>query len=82
MDQVAFPGPIITAGRRNRFGHPHEEAVEGLHQAMVSTFITGEERGVRMEAVKDGWKMESGSGRKALIAFIPFQARPRPAAHQ
>lgn len=70
---------IITAGRRNRFGHPHEEVMEGLHQAMVSTFITGAERGVRMEVVKDGWEMESGSGRQT---FIPFQARPRPAAHQ
>jgi len=70
---------IITAGRRNRFGHPHEEVMEGLHQAMVSTFITGAEIGVRMEVVKDGWEMESGSGRQT---FIPFQARPRPAAHQ
>ncbi|MBL0210731.1 MAG: hypothetical protein IPQ13_07455 [Holophagaceae bacterium] len=70
---------IITAGRRNRFGHPHEETMEALRQAAVSTFITGMERGVRMEVLKGGWAMESGNGRRA---FIPFQAHPRPAAHQ
>lgn len=70
---------VITAGRRNRFGHPHEETMEVLHQAMVSTFITGAERGVRMEVVEGGWEMESGTGGRTLI---PFQAHPRPAAHQ
>jgi len=70
---------IITAGRRNRFGHPHDETMDILHQAMVSTFITGMERGVRMEAVRGGWEIESGSGRRA---FIPFLARPRPATPQ
>lgn len=70
---------IISAGRHNRFGHPHEETMETLRQASVSPFITGAERGVRMEAVEGGWAMESGSGRQT---FIPFQAHPKPAAHQ
>ena len=70
---------FITAGRRNRFGHPHEETMASLHQAMVSTFITGVERGVRMEVARDGWKIESGSRRQI---FIPFQARPKPGPHQ
>ncbi len=70
---------IITAGRHNRFGHPHEETMEILHQARVPALITGAERGVRMEVVKDGWEMESGSGRKA---FIPFRVPPKRAPHQ
>ena len=70
---------IITAGRHNRFGHPHEETVEILHREKVPSFITGSERGVRVEVVKDGWRMESGSGGQV---FIPFQAHPRPGPHQ
>ncbi len=72
---LAPDAAIITAGRRNRFGHPHDETMEILQQAMVSTFITGDERGVRMEAVKGGWEIENGGGRRD---FIPFQARPKP----
>lgn len=70
---------IISAGRRNRFGHPHDETLETLRESSVRTFITGAERGVRMEAVEGGWAAENGGGG---LAFIPFQARQRPAAHQ
>lgn len=70
---------IITAGRRNRFDHPHGETMETLRQAAVPAFVTGMERGVRLEAVEAGWEMESGAGRRA---FIPFQARPMPATRQ
>ncbi len=70
---------VISAGRRNRFGHPHEETLETLRQAHVPTFVTGAERGVRMEASQAGWAIESGSGRRA---FIPFQAPRKPEGTQ
>jgi competence protein ComEC len=70
---------IVSAGRHNRFGHPHEETVETLRQESVAAFITGAERGVRMEVIHGGWKMESGDGHQT---FTPFQAHPKPAAHQ
>jgi competence protein ComEC len=79
IKSLAADAAIITAGGRNRFGHPHGETMDLLRQAGISTFITGAERGVRMEALKGGWALESGSGRRA---FIPFQTRPRPAAHR
>ncbi len=70
---------LITAGRRNRFGHPHPEVMDTLHQAGVASFITGVERGIRVEAVEGGWRVEGGNG---LTAFIPWSAHPRPAPRQ
>ncbi len=70
--EVAF----ISAGRRNRFEHPHTEVVDLLHHAGAVVFVTGATRGVRVEAVDGGWKVGSGNG---SAAFIPFPAPPRPA---
>ncbi len=70
---------IISAGRHNRFGHPHEETLETLRLASVSTFITGAERGLKIEAVTGGWELECGSGAQS---FIPFRMHLKPEAHQ
>ena len=79
INLLAPDAAVITAGRHNRFGHPHEETLGILNQERVSSFVTGAERGIRLEAMKEGWEMESGSGHRV---FIPFQAHPKPAAHQ
>lgn len=70
---------MVSAGRHNRFGHPHEETLETFRQASVPTFITGAEGGVRVEAIKDGWAAESGDGHRT---FIPFRAPLKPSTPQ
>ncbi len=82
INALAPDAAIITAGRHNRFGHPHEETLEVLNQAKVSSFITSAERGVRMEAVEGGWQMDSGTGRETFIAFNPFRAPQKPSPHR
>ncbi len=49
---------LLTAGRRNRFGHPHAETLETLMG--IPTHLVGESRGVRLEATGPGWKVSSG----------------------
>lgn len=58
---VAF----ISAGRDNRFGHPHPEPLEALGAAHV--FVTGRDLGVRAQASGNGWLVETGRGWAGLL---------------
>ncbi|HJV89700.1 MAG TPA: ComEC/Rec2 family competence protein [Holophagaceae bacterium] len=49
---------LITAGRRNRFGHPHPETLETLRG--IPTHLVGESGGVRLVAVAEGWRASTG----------------------
>lgn len=51
---------LITAGRHNRFGHPHAETLETL--AGLPVHLVGADRGVRLEAVPTGWRLSRGLG--------------------
>jgi competence protein ComEC len=62
---------LITAGRANRFDHPHPETRATLEAAKVPYAVAGERRGLRLEAVAGGWELEGGDGGSA---FLPFRA--------
>jgi competence protein ComEC len=67
---------LLTAGRRNRFGHPHEEALGALRAAGVpEPWVVGSCAGVRVEAVPGGWLVETGAG---VRTFMPLRALPTP----
>lgn len=51
---------LLTAGRHNRFGHPHPETQVTL--AGIPSHRVGEARGVRLEARPSGWRIERGLG--------------------
>ena len=68
---------FITAGLRNRFGHPHPETLETLQSLDIPFAITGPWRGLRLEAAPDGWTLEGGDG---ASAFLPFRAPSNPSA--
>ena len=51
---------LLTAGRHNRFGHPHPETLETLRG--IPTHLVGEARGRRLEAMPGGWRVTSGIG--------------------
>jgi competence protein ComEC len=63
---------LLTAGRRNRFGHPHAETLATL--AGRSFEVVGPRRGVRVEAVAQGWRIEGGDG---LSRTLPCLAAGR-----
>jgi len=56
---------IISAGRDNRFGHPHPEPLEVLGASHV--FLTGRDLGVRIQAEANGWLVETGRGWSGLL---------------
>jgi competence protein ComEC len=75
---VAALGPevaVIPAGLRNRFEHPHPETLETLRRAGTPAWITGPSAGVRISAVADGWRVETGDGTACLT---PLRRSPRP----
>ncbi|WP_026853469.1 ComEC/Rec2 family competence protein [Geothrix fermentans] len=57
---------IIPAGLRNRFEHPHPETLETLSRAGAAAWITGPSAGVRISAVAEGWRVETGDGAAML----------------
>ena len=67
---------LVSAGRRNRFDHPHPATLEDLRAAAVPAWTTGHHAGVRVAAVPGGWLVETGDGQ---LAFSPFRTTPRPA---
>jgi competence protein ComEC len=74
-DWICALGPevaVISAGRRNRFGHPHAETLETLRRIPVE--VVGPRRGLRVEAVEGGWQVEGGDG---LSRTHPWPAAPR-----
>ncbi len=63
---------LLTAGRRNRFGHPHEETLATLGGR--ASEVVGPRRGVRVEVVKQGWRINGGDG---LSRTLPYPAAGR-----
>lgn len=61
---------VLTAGRRNRFGHPHPETLATLQT--TPTYRVGDLLGVRFQAAPSGWQVESGARRTP-----PSPSRPR-----
>ncbi len=51
---------LITAGRHNRFGHPHAETLATLGHHPV--FLVGAAHGLRLEAEAGGWMVQEGLG--------------------
>lgn len=51
---------LIPAGKANRFGHPHAETLETLGAIPVE--VVGRRRGLRIEAMAGGWRVEGGDG--------------------
>ncbi|HJW10101.1 MAG TPA: ComEC/Rec2 family competence protein [Holophagaceae bacterium] len=74
---LAPDAALITAGRANRFEHPHPETRGTLSAAGVPFEVAGERRGLRLEAVEGGWRLEGGDG---ASAFIPFRSPGSPSA--
>jgi competence protein ComEC len=75
---LAALGPevtVISAGLRNRFEHPHPETLATLEAAGLQPWITGPAKGVRVDAVAGGWRIETGEG---ASAFTPLRRSPRP----
>ncbi len=67
--RALHPGlSLATAGRRNRFGHPHPEtlatfAAEGL----PTPFLVGGRRGLRIRVVPGGWEVVGGDGVRETV---------------
>ncbi|HJW32917.1 MAG TPA: ComEC/Rec2 family competence protein [Holophagaceae bacterium] len=49
---------LLTAGRRNRFGHPHAETLATLQG--LPTHHVGEARGILLQATPTGWRVTPG----------------------
>nr|WP_320133645.1 ComEC/Rec2 family competence protein [uncultured Holophaga sp.] len=71
---VAALGPelaLVTAGRRNPFGHPDREALDHLAAVGCQVMVTGAHRGFRIEALPGGWQVEGGDGTRAWVSLRP-----------
>jgi len=72
---------LVCAGRDNAFDHPHPEALAALETAHV--FVTGPCLGIRAEAQPAGWLVETGTGRRLLLASPPPEdPQPRKVGHE
>lgn len=80
LQAVAPEVVLATAGRRNRFGHPHPETLGTLQALRLAAPLNvGTARGVRVEAAPEGWTLETGDGGRS---FIPFRKIPNPEAQR
>lgn len=59
---------LVTAGRRNRFGHPHPETLRTFGDlGLEPPLVAGAALGVRVLAVPAGWRAEEGNGPARLV---------------
>lgn len=64
LERLRPEAALLTAGRHNPFGFPHDEVLERLERAGChSLWKVGETYGVRIEAVPEGWRATTGEGR-------------------
>jgi competence protein ComEC len=66
---------IISAAVRNRFEHPHPETLETFRRADVAAWVAGPDAGVRVTAIPEGWRIETGDG---AVSFTPLRKNPKP----
>jgi competence protein ComEC len=76
--RALHPGlSLATAGRRNRFGHPHAETLATFAaQGLPAPLLVGGRRGLRIQAVPGGWDVTGGDG---LYETVRNPANPAPA---
>ena len=60
LRQVKPAYAFISAGRENRYGHPHQEAIERLADVKSKIYST-QENGAIIMGVEDGETMKVGS---------------------
>lgn len=48
---------IISCGRNNRYGHPHEETINKMKEQQIDYFVTAESGAIWIEEVKDQLKV-------------------------
>lgn len=53
---------LVSAGRDNRFEHPHPEAMAALRSQGARVYVTGTRQGLRVEADGPEWLVEAGDG--------------------
>ncbi len=59
---------LVTAGRRNRFGHPHAETLEAFGQlGLPLPRVVGPSLGLQVLAIPGGWRVEEGNGRTEAL---------------
>jgi len=59
---------LLTAGRHNSFEFPHPETLEALKACGCrSLWVVGPCSGVRLEALSEGWRVETGNGDRGLV---------------
>lgn len=49
---------VISAGRQNRFGHPHPATLQRLSAAGAKVYRTDQLGSIRFESVTGGWKLD------------------------
>jgi competence protein ComEC len=53
---------LVSAGRDNRFEHPHAEAMAALRSRGARVYVTGTRQGLWVRADGPGWRVEAGDG--------------------
>lgn len=63
LEALRPEGAVITAGRRNAFGFPHQATLDALRSAGCGTaWVVGPDQGLRLEAAPGGkWSVERGA---------------------
>ena len=69
LDALEPEAALISAGRRNPFGHPHPEILDRVAGRGIPTFVSGPSRGVRILAQAQGWRVETGLGTSLTIPW-------------
>jgi competence protein ComEC len=68
---------LVTAGRRNRFDHPHPETLATFARlGLPPPRVVGPALGLRILAVPGGWRIEDGLGRVETLSPAAPPARP------
>jgi competence protein ComEC len=57
----------VSAGRRNRYGHPHAETLERIRTCGAAVFRTDREGLLRVRPDRGGWRIEAYATRRRLV---------------
>lgn len=58
LDTIQPKRVLISAGRHNRYGHPHEAVLQRLRQRQIPYFNTAEVGMIRWQAQTDHWQIQ------------------------